>query len=457
MIFERIKSEGIAHNSYFVGDDGEAVVIDPRRDCQVYIDLAQQHEMRIRYVFETHRNEDYVIGSRNLQELTGAGIIHGPGINWGYGSTVSDGDRFQVGKLIITAIHTPGHTIESTSYSLAIRPEVRIPNMVFSGDTLFVRDVGRTDLYGPEKTADMASILYDSLFSKLLPLGDSTILRPAHGAGSVCGGQIADWDESTIGQERLANPLLQMKTKDEFVGYMAAERIPTPPYFKQMEKVNQLGPSVIQHLPVPPALGNNEFQRRMAEGAVVVDTSLPATFGGAHIPGSFSIWFGGLPSFAGWILPYDCPILLVLDGQSRLEDAVRYLIRVGFDNIGGYLKGGIEGWYDAGLPAECLRLLTVHDLKRLLDAGEDLTILDVRDDNEWASGHIAGALHVYVGNLQKNLSAVPSVRPVAVLCSVGHRASIGASILKRSGWNDVRTVLGSMEAWNAAGYPVVKE
>jgi hydroxyacylglutathione hydrolase len=250
--------------------------------------------------------------------------------------------------------------------------------------------------------------------------------------------------------------VLRMRTKEEFVSHKIAERIPTPPYFKQMEVVNQVGPAIMQHLPVPPAFGSRDFQQQMDQGAVVVDTSLPATFGGAHIPGSYNIWFGGLPSFAGWILPYDRTILLVLDDQSRVEDAVRYLIRVGFDNIGGYLKGGIEGWYNVGLPTECLRLLTVHELKQILDRGEDVTVLDVRDENEWNAGHIDGALHIYVGNLQKNLASVPSVHPVAALCSVGHRASIGASILKRSGWNDVRTVLGSMEAWNAAGYPVVK-
>jgi len=203
VIFERIKSEGIAHNSYLIGSESDAAVIDPRRDCQIYVELAQQHGLKIKHIFETHRNEDYVIGSVELSNLTGAEIYHGPGLDWKYGNTLKEGQEFQVGGLRLTAIHTPGHTDESMSYAVVDLSSSKATVMVFTGDALFVDDVGRTDLYGPEHAPRLASNLYDSIFDKLLPLGDWVILCPGHGAGSVCGLNIADRDESTIGIERI--------------------------------------------------------------------------------------------------------------------------------------------------------------------------------------------------------------------------------------------------------------
>jgi len=210
MIFKRIKSDGLAHNSYFICSEDEAAVIDPRRDCEVYIDLAKREEVKIKYIFETHRNEDYVIGSIELSNLTSAEIFHGPGLNWGYGNTLHNGNVFHIGNLKLTALHTPGHTDESMSYVLAESEE---PVMVFTGDALFVGDVGRTDFYGPVEAPRLAGALYDSIFNKILTLGDGVILCPAHGAGSVCGGNISDRDESTIGLERTQNPVLQRKNR----------------------------------------------------------------------------------------------------------------------------------------------------------------------------------------------------------------------------------------------------
>jgi hydroxyacylglutathione hydrolase len=192
----------------------------------------------------------------------------------------------------------------------------------------------------------------------------------------------------------------------------------------------------------------------MERGAVVVDTSYPAAFGGAHIKGSYSIWLEGLPVFAGWALSYDKPMLLVLEDQCHLDRAVRYLIRVGYDQIVGYLEGGIEGWYNAGFPVEHLQVLTVYELKAKIDRREELTILDVRGENEWSKGHIKGAQHIYVGRIKERMAEIPKERPVAVLCNVGHRAGLGASILLREGYRKVYNVLGSMAAWKAAGYPI---
>ena len=456
MIFERIKSEGIAHNSYMIGSENDAAVIDPRRDCQVYIDLAQQNGLRIKYIFETHRNEDYVIGSVELNHFTGAEIYHGLGLDWKYGNTLREGQQFQIGKLRLTAIQTPGHTDESMSYVVAELPAGEATVMVFTGDALFVGDVGRTDLYGTEEAPRLASNLYDSIFNKLLPLGDGVILYPAHGAGSVCGMNIVDRDESTLGIERAQGPLLQM-SRDEFIKYKVAEKPERPHYFHQMEKYNLEGPPLLGCLPLPAPLTPAEFREEMERGAVVIDTSYPAAFGGAHIKGSYSIWLEGLSVFAGWVLSYDEPILLVLDDQHHLEKAVRYLIRTGYDRIAGYLKGGIEGWYNAGFPVEHLQVLTVHELKAKIDRGEQLTILDDRGEDEWNAGHIKGAQHIYVGHIKERIADIPKDKPVAMFCNVGHRAGLGASILLREGCREVYNVLGSMTAWRAAGYTISTE
>jgi len=453
MIFNRIKSEGIAHNSYLIGSENDAAVIDPRRDCQVYIDLAQQRGLKIKYIFETHRNEDYVIGSVELKHFSGAEIYHGPGLNWKYGNALRNGQQFPIGKLRLSAIHTPGHTDESMSYTVADFSTGEVTLMVFTGDALFVGDVGRTDLYGTEEAPRLASNLYDSIFNKLIPLGDGVILCPAHGAGSVCGANIANRDESTIGIERIQNPLLKM-SRDEFIKYKMAEKLERPGYFRQMEKYNLEGPPLLGCLPLPAPLTPAEFEKEMERGAVVVDTSYPAAFGGAHVKGSYSIWLEGLPVFAGWVLSYDKPILLVLDDQHHLKKAVRYLIRAGYDRIVGYLKGGVEGWYNAGFTVEHMQVLTVHELKAKIDQKEELTILDDRGEDEWVKGHIKGAQHIYVGHIQERIADIPKDKAVAMFCNVGHRAGLGASILLREGCREIYNVLGSMTAWRAAGYPI---
>lgn len=453
MIFERIKAEGLAHNSYFVGSGGSAAVIDPRRDCEVYVDLARRHSLRIRYIFETHRNEDYIVGSLELENATGAEVYHGAGLDWKYGNTLKEGQEFTVGSLKLTSIPTPGHTDESTSYALAdLSTGATI--MVFTGDALFVGETGRTDLYGAGEVPRLASDLYDSIFGRILPLGGGVILCPAHGAGSVCGINIADRDESTLGIERTSNPALQVRSKDEFVSLKMAEKPERPYYFSQMEKYNLEGAPLLGGIGLPPPLSPAEFRVEMERGAVVVDTREPASFGGAHIRGSYSIWLGGLPVFPGWLLSYSQPVLLVLEDDSYLERAYRYLIRIGYDRVVGFLRGGIEAWYNAGLSIEKLALLSVHELKGSLERG-GLTLLDVRDLNEWKSGHVAGAVHIFVGYLESRLAEIPRDEPVAVMCSVGNRASIGASVLRRAGFSKVYNVLGSMKAWLAAGYPVV--
>jgi hydroxyacylglutathione hydrolase len=456
MIFERIKSEGLAHLSYFIGSGNEAVVIDPRRDCDVYTDIARREGMRINHILETHRNEDYVIGSKELQNLTGADIYHGPGLDFKYGNTLEDGQEIVFGSLKITALHTPGHTDESMSYALIDLDAGDEVIMVFTGDALFIGDVGRTDLYGPEEASRLAGNLYDSIFKKILSLGDEVILHPAHGAGSVCGGAISEREHSTLGLERHQNPALQKTDKDDFISYKTQEKMEFPPYFKMMEKYNLEGPPLLHDLPVPELLSPEEFSEKMKDSAVVLDTRMPHSFGGAHIKDSFSIWLEGIPSFAGWVLPYDRKILLVTEEQEQLETAIRYLVRLGYDNVAGFLNGGIGAWYIDAQPVDGFNLISVHDLKDRLEKGETMFILDVRSDEEWEEGHIQDATHIYVGHLEENLDKIPGDCRIIVYCGTGRRSNIAASILKKHGFDRIYNVLGSMTAWKSAGYEVVK-
>ena len=454
MIYKRIKAEGLAHLSYVIGSENEAVIIDPRRDCQIYIDIAKQEEIEIQHIFETHRNEDYVIGSVELANLTGAEIFHGPWPDFRYGRPLTDGQIFNVGHLKVTAIHTPGHTPGCMSYAVTDLASGEEAVLVCTGDALFVNDVGRTDFGGLEKRREWSENLYNSIFQKLLPLGDQVILCPAHGSGSVCGGNIAEREWSTLGLERLMNPLLQL-SKEKFIERKVNEHHEIPPYFRKMEQYNLEGPPVLRNLPEPRFLSPLEFQELMDNGAVVVDTRTPPAFGSVHINGSYSIWLGGLPTFAGWVLPYDRPILLVLKEKEQLEMAVRYLYRIGFDMIEGYIFG-MEAWSAKALPLKHLGLLTVQELIARLDKGDDLTILDVRSDEEWNSERIEGAIHMYVGHLEEHINEILTDQTTAVICSIGNRASLGASILQRKGYTDVHVVLGGMLAWQNAGYNVIK-
>jgi len=455
MLIKKTKSEGLSHNSYFIGSENEAIVIDPRRDCKIFIDMAQQEEMPIKGIFETHRNEDYVIGSIELAQRTGAEIYHGSKLDFKYGQALHERQEFFFGKIKLIALETPGHTNESMSYALADLGASEKPIMVFTGDTLFVGDVGRTDLYGHSEEQRLAEALYNSIFSKLLPLGDRVLIFPAHGAGSVCGGDISQREDSTLGIEKATNPLLQ-KTKKEFVQYKSTERHTRPPYFSKMEKYNLEGPPIFKKLPNPPPLMPKTFSKKMKLGAIVVDTRQPPSFGGAHIKDSYSIWLERIPSYAGWTLPYDKPILLILEDKIYLNKAVHYLYRLGYDNLTGYLVGGIESWYKQSLPLEHFGLISIHELKNSLTQKDDLFILDVREDAKWDQGHILGSVNIFSGYLENRIEELPRDFPIIVVCNVGNRASLAASILRRAGFQDVHNMLGGMIAWKNAGYKITK-
>lgn len=446
MFIERIVSEGLAHFSYIVGNDNDAFVVDPKRDVESYIEIAKNNCNMIRFVFETHLNEDYLVGSLELERLTGCRIIHRDLPGSGYGEPATENDTFDNGGMKIKVIETPGHSPESLSFVL-YPSSGDIPLAVFTGDALFYGNVGRTDLYGLEKTAEYASILHESLHGKLLPLGDGTIVYPAHGDGSACGGTMSDIAISTIGYERATNPMLGI-TREEFIEIKKKENIPLPPYFSRMAAHNSKGPRLLAPGLVQP-MDAPTFADATTD-CIVVDTRSPLSFAGGHIKGSYNIWFSGLPNFAGWILDPEKDILLVTERQEDVKAAKLYLARVGFDKVRGYLCEGIEEWQNREMQLDQTGLYTVDDLHEKLKAGE-LFVLDVREKEEYAQGHIPGALNIYVGELEKRVAEVPSDRSVVCACSTGKRSGLAASILAREGFKRVFNLVGGMTAWKERG------
>lgn len=446
MLFERTESKGLAHYSYVIGDGRDAVVIDPRRDWEAYVERAYGEGMRIKYILETHRHEDFVIGSPELAQRTDAEIWHADGqLEYLYGHSVEDGQTWNVGRLQIQAIHSPGHTPGSMSYLL--RERGGEPWMLFTGDALFAGDVGRVDLLGMDRAGEMAGLLYDTIFRRLLPLGDEVIVCPAHGAGSVCGTAIAERMWTTIGLERKLNPKLQFTNEAQFVANVARE-LERPPYFRLMEKYNVEGAPLLPSLPTLAPLSPGEFVREKEE-ALVVDTRSELCFASAHVPGSLFIWLGGLSGFAGWFLPHDMPILLVSEGENPVQDT-RYLLRLGYDGLAGYLAGGMLAWHTAGLESSATRTVTVQQLCFLLDEGEETSILDVRSEEELEkAGRIPLAQHIHITQLPEHLDEVPQDRTVYIFCGSGLRSAVAASLLQRAGWRDLVVVLGGLAGWNS--------
>ena len=464
MILERLVSTGIAHYSYLLGDRNQALVIDPRRDVDDYIKMSSEAGMRIAYVLETHRNEDYFVGSMELAARTGAEVWHADGQwNYQYGQPVTAGQRWKVGRLEIEALATPGHTPGSMSYLL--RDPAGISWMLFCGDALFAGDVGRIDLLGRDLAAENAGLLYESLFSRILPLGDEVILCPAHGSGSVCGESIAERLWTTLGLEKKHNARLQAKNKEQFVASILESQPDRPPYFRRMEKVNLEGRPVLGSLLSPQPLDARSFYALYEkQNAQILDTRQELAFAAAHVPGSQSIWQDGLASFVGWFLSYDRPILLVGEG-NYVENIAVILLRLGYDNIAGFLAGGMLSWHMSGLESTAIRTLTVQDLCRLLDEGESedkggeegetIWILDVRSKSELQrDGRIEGAQHIHITTIPENLDMVPKDREVYIFCGSGMRSMVAASFLKARGWKRLAVVLGGMSGWRSRKCPI---
>ena len=454
MFFQELESSGLSHLSYIVGSGKQAAIIDPRRDVDEYLRILSEENMELKYIFETHRNEDYVIGSKYLAGSTGAEIYHGEGLDFKYGRTVRDGDHFEVGSMLLKILHTPGHTYESVSIVLSDREVSEEPLMVFTGDLMFIGELGRTDLYGGDKADEMAGKMYDSVHEKILPLGDHMIIYPAHGPGSVCGDDIGDLPASTIGYERRTDKWLEMG-RDRFIKEKREQKLEVPSYFRRMEDYNQYGPPDSGQVPWPQPISINKLKHHLHSGAQILDIRDPVHFSGGHIPGTLNIWMAGIPSFAGWFLNYDDPIILVgEDDQETMNEAASYLYRIGYDKVEGYLAGGMFSWMKSGEKSGSIKTASVEYLKESPEK-ENRFILDVRKPGKADKvGKVKSSNNIFVGHLEDNLSEVPKDKEVVIYCDSGYKTGIAGSILKKNGYPDVREIVGGMIAWQNAGYPL---
>jgi hydroxyacylglutathione hydrolase len=448
MLIRTIKTEGLAHLSYLIGDGGKAAVIDPRRDCACYVEMARAQELEIAWIFETHRNEDFVSGAPIKAQLTGAPVFHGPSpaAPIAYARTVREGDSFRIGgDLKISVLETPGHTDDHLAYVIhdAGYPDGAVG--VFTGDALFVGDVGRTDFY-PDRAAEVASLLFDSL-QKLKALGDQALIYPAHGAGSVCGADMASREFSTIGHERCNNPRLKITDREAFIAAKLAETHYLPPYFATMERLNVDGAAAVPAVQSPLILPPNAIGRDT--DARLVDIRSVGAFSAAHLSGALSLPVAMIPSFAGWFLDENEPLVLLADDAAQATKAAIHLHRIGFDRIQGTVINMVE------LAARGQSFASIafvdHQVvdKRLRGGKPNWTLLDVRSADEVEANPMPGSSHIYIGHLRDRYRELDPSKPITVMCASGARATVAAGWLKAHGFDDLDIFLGSMGACTA--------
>jgi glyoxylase-like metal-dependent hydrolase (beta-lactamase superfamily II) len=458
MFFKQLYLGCLAQASYMIGSEGEAAVVDPRRDVEEYLQEAQSAGLRIRYVVETHLHADFVSGHRELAERAGAVVVFGEKAKAQIPHrAVKDGDEIRVGRVVLRFLETPGHTPESVSVVVIDTEASPEPVMVLTGDTLFIGDVGRPDLAGGQETtpAQMAGLLYDSLHGKLLRLRDEVQVYPAHGAGSLCGKNISKETSSTIGEQRRRNYALQPMARDQFVKMVTADLPEVPRYFGLDVAMNRAGAVPLAELPLPAALSPDAARRLAGEGAQVLDVRASGDFGAGHVPGSTNIGLGGqFASWSGTLLDAARKVVLVADDEARVREAVMRLARVGLENVAGYLEGGLAAWRRAGLPLAEVPQIPVAELKRRLEDGARLQVVDVRRPGEYAAGHVPGAASRPLDRLETDLSGLDVSARTAVICAGGYRSSAATSLLRRHGFQDLANVIGGTSAWVAAGYDV---
>jgi glyoxylase-like metal-dependent hydrolase (beta-lactamase superfamily II)/rhodanese-related sulfurtransferase len=456
MEFKQFYLGCLAHASYLVGDGGEAAVIDPRRDVDEYLDEARQRGLVIRYVVETHLHADFVSGHRELAERTGAEVVFGVQAAAAFPHrAVKDGDEIRLGRLVLRFLETPGHTPESVTV-LVIDPALSDePRIAFTGDTLFIGDVGRPDLAGAKGASpeQMAGMLYDSLHGKLLTLPDSTEVYPAHGAGSLCGRNISKETSSTIGEQRQTNYALQPMSKARFIEMTTADLPEVPRYFALDVALNREGAAPLGERPLPKALSPTEVSRAFEAGAVSLDVRSSFAFGAGHVPGSLNVGLEGqFASWCGTLLEASRDVVLVTEDEEQVRHAATRLARVGFEHVAGYLAGGVAAWDRAGLPLARLPQWSVDALRAELASKPGLLLLDVRRPAEYATGHALGAVNLPLDRLEAESARLDTARPIAVICAGGYRSSAGTSVLQRRGFRELYNVIGGTSAWLAAGF-----
>ena len=455
---ERFYLGCLAHASYMIASEGVAAVIDPQRDVDIYLDAAAGKNWRIEYIIETHLHADFVSGHRELAERTGAHIYLGAGSGAEFTHVaVKDGDEIQFGQCRLRLLHTPGHTLESICILMNDRGDPARPAAVFSGDTLFVGDVGRPDLSPTHTPQQLAALMYRSIHEKLLPLPDDTEIFPAHGAGSLCGRQMSSESSSTIGKQRQSNYALLARTTEEFV-HLLTDNLPArPEYFARDADLNRRGAAPLSDLLLLPALTAPEVRRLQNEGAIVVDTRPAMQFAVAHVPGSVHIALTGqYASWAARILGLDTPLIIVGEDPEHVRESQMRLARVGIENVAGYLADGVAGWIENGFELDYIPQITVQDFVELRKQEPDrIAVLDVREPGEVASGIIENSLAIPLGKLGSRLAELDRKKLLVVHCKGGYRSSIATSILQRAGFRDIANLIGGFDAWKAAGLACV--
>ncbi len=453
MVIEQLYTKCLSEAAYFIASDGEAAVIDPLRDVDEYLEKAEKMGVKIKYIFETHFHADFVSGHLELSKKTGAPIIYGPGTVTKFDVHVAaDGEEFTIGKLKVKVLHTPGHTLESSCYLLF--DENGKEHCIFTGDTLFVGDVGRPDLFSGEMSKEeLAAKMYHSLNTKIKPLNDETIVYPAHGPGSSCGKNLGAETFSTIGQQKATNYALQDMTEEEFVT-VVTDGLSTPPaYFPVNAKINREGYESMDALmktSLTP-LSVAGLKERMAGDVLLLDTRNATDFTQAFIPGAISIGLEGrFAEWAGSLLPFNQPLVLVTAPDKEEETVIR-LARVGFENVQGYLEGGMDAWINAGEAIDMIIDIEADELAMDIPHDENLEIIDVRKQGEFDAGHIQGATHAPLDTLMDpfNIALIDTDKNLYIHCAGGYRSVIAASLFKRQGYNNLRNVLG--------GYGKIKE
>jgi hydroxyacylglutathione hydrolase len=446
MYLQQIYTGCLSEAAYFVESNGEAIVIDPLRDTQEYVKLAKEHKAKIKYIFETHFHADFVSGHLDLGKQTGAPIVYGPGTEANFAFHLAkDGEIFKVGDVTVEAIHTPGHTLESTCYLL--RDEKGKPYCIFTGDTLFVGDVGRPDLSsGNLSSVELASIMYDTIQNKILRLDDNVIVYPAHGPGTSCGKNLGPETDTTIGIQKRTNYALRPQTREEFIGAVTSGLDEAPAYFSLNAKINKEGYDSLDDVKrkALTPLSVKDFKLKIAENILILDTRNISEFPKGFVPDSLYIGLDGrFAEWAGSLLPFDKPIILVADVGKEDETIVR-LARVGIDKVEGYLEGGFEAWKKAGEKIDLIIEIDPDELAMDIPFDQNLVIADVRKENEFAEGHVKNAINLPLNEMMDpaQIAQLEENQNIYVHCGSGYRSLIAASILKKHGYHNIRNIIG---------------
>ena len=445
MKFKQFYLGCLAHASYYMGSEGEAFVVDPQRDVQQYLDEAAANGQKIKYIVETHSHADFVSGHIELAKKTGAEIIYGQRANTEFPThKVKDGDELRVGKIKLKFMETPGHTPEGITILAEDTEDEKAPVKMFTGDTLFIGDVGRPDLIGSKgfSAEEMGSMLYDSLHDKILPLPDETEVYPAHGAGSLCGKSLSKETWSTLGEQRKHNYALQPMSKDEFIKIVAADQPEVPAYFPLSASQNLKGSASLEDLPKPKEFTTAEIIN--FEG-IVLDVRERSDFGAGHVPNSINIGLGGqFASWAGTLISIGTPIAIVAENQEQIDETVMRLARVGFETVNGFIL--IEN-YDG--EKNTVEQIPVSEVNEKLS--EDIQFVDVRRPAEHANGHAVNTINLPLDSLSREIDKLNPDKPTYVICQSGYRSSVGTSILENAGIKEIYNVSGGTTAWLDAG------